>query len=113
MSETNDQVRAWASEDGDRWFAEGHHSDETMRAAAARAESEALWRDVTADDFEDGSVFRGWFRPINPDDDESPLKRVDEGTPGAQAWTVLDAYPDWDAIDARPQSRPDWAGPKP
>lgn len=103
------QLRAYSTEDGDRWFAEGHHSDEAMREAAAQTESEALWREVTASDFADGSVFRGWFRPINPYDEESPMQRVDEGTPGAQAWTVLDAYPDWEAIDARPRRRPEWA----
>lgn len=104
-----DQIHAMCTEDGDRWFAEGHHPDEAMRAAAARAESEAIWREVTAEDFADGSVFRGWFILIHPDDEESPMQRVDEGTPGAQAWTVLDADLDWDSIDRRPERRPDWA----
>lgn len=100
------RIQAWGSEDGDRWFAEGHHSDEEMRDAAARAESEATWRDVTAADFADGSVFRGWFRSLYPEDEESPLERCEESHPDAQAWTVLDAYLDQDSIDARPEKRP-------
>lgn len=103
------KIHAWSNEDGDRWLAEGHHSDEAMREAAARTESEALWKEVTAADFAGGSVFRGWFRPINPDDEESPFERVDEGTPGAQPWTLIDADLDWDSINARPERRPAWA----
>ena len=105
----SDKVRAWSNEDGDRWFADGHHSDEEMREAAAECESDAVWREVTAADFAAARVFRGWFRPVNPDDDESPLERVEEGSPGAQPWTVLDAELDHDAIDRRPHKRPEWA----
>lgn len=103
---SDDRIQAWADEDGDRWFAVGHVSDDEMRAAAARAESEALSREVTASDFADGSVSRGWFRPLDPDDDESPMRACVENESGAQAWTVLYASVDWDSIDARPKRRP-------
>lgn len=106
---TSNPVRAWSNEDGDRWYAEGHHSDEAMREAAATFESEWRWREANAADFADGIVARVWLRPINPDDDETPFERVEEGAPGAQPWTLLDAELDHDAIDQRPQRRPAWA----
>lgn len=104
-----ERIHAWQTDDGDRWLAEGHHSDDEMREAAARAETEALWRDVTAADFAAGTVSRVWLRPLEPDDEESPLQSVESTAPGAAPWTVLDAEIDWDEIDARPQRRPSWA----
>lgn len=77
---------AWGGEDGDDWYAPGHHDLETMKKMAEKYEVEDCGeRPFLDSEFEHARLSHYWIRMV----DEEHGVIVEEGEEGAEPMTSL------------------------
>jgi len=80
------EPRAWGGEDGDDWYANGHHDLEAMKILAHRYETEDCGEDgINEAEFEGAMLRHYWVRWIDDEHGET----AEAGSPGSEKMTSL------------------------
>lgn len=85
--EASEPAYVWCDEDGDTWYAEGHHLREVMMEGVIRCESDNGSTPPSRADFVDATITHRWY--LQDPKDEELGKWVPEGTPGAEPMTEI------------------------